>query len=137
MMPNPELVSETRAWFSKAAHDIRMAELALQDEPPMTDQAVYHAQQAAEKAMKGLLTWHERIFRKTHNLIELGEVCVALIPELEPLLRRSAGLSDYAWQYRYPGDMDEPNHEEAEDALSLARETVMNILSHLPDEVKS
>lgn len=136
MTPNPELVSETKAWLSKAAHDIRMAELALQDDPPMTDQAVYHAQQAAEKAMKGLLTWHERIFRKTHNLVELGGACAGLLPQLEPLLRRAAGLSDYAWQYRYPGDMEEPDAEEAEDALNLAQETVTTILSMLPKEVR-
>ena len=137
MTPNPELTAETRAWFSKAAHDLRMSELALRDDPAMTDQAVYHAQQAVEKAMKGLLTWHERIFRKTHNLVELGEACAKLLPDIEPLFRRSAGLSDYAWQYRYPGDLDEPDAEEAEDALKLARETVMMILSFLPDEVKS
>ena len=100
MTPDPELIAETRTWFKKAAHDIRMAELALRDDPAMTDQAVYHAQQAAEKVMKGFLTWHERIFRKTHNLVELGEACANLLPHIEPLLRRAAGLSDYAWQYR-------------------------------------
>jgi hypothetical protein len=72
MTPDPELISETRTWFIKAAHDIRMAELALRDDPAMTDQAVYHSQQAAEKVMKGFLTWHERIFRKTHNLVGLA-----------------------------------------------------------------
>ena len=137
MTPNPELIAETKAWFSKAAHDIRMSELALGDDPAMTDQAVYHAQQAAEKAMKGLLTWHEIIFRKTHNLVELGEACAKLLPDIEPLFRRCASLSDYAWQYRYPGDMDEPESEETENALALARETVTTILSFLPDEVRS
>ena len=136
MTPNPELIAEVRTWFIKAIHDIRMAELALQDDPAMTDQTVFHAQQAAEKAMKGLLAWHEQIFRKTHNLVELGESCAALYPHLEPLLRRAATLSDYAWQYRYPGEMDEPDKEEAEDALTLARETFMTILSFLPDDVR-
>lgn len=134
MNHDPELISETRAWFKKAVHDIRMAELALKDNPAMTDQVVYHAQQSAEKAMKGFLTWHEQIFRKTHNLVELGEACARLQPDLEPILRRAATLSDYAWQYRYPGDLDEPNTEEAEDALSLARETVDTFLSLLPPE---
>ena len=136
MTPDPELIAETRAWFKKAAHDLRMAELALRDDPPLTDQVVYHAQQAAEKAMKGLLTWHERIFRKTHNLVELGESCAALHPDMEPLLRRTAGLSDYAWQYRYPGDMDEPDAEEADEALNLARETVAALLPLLPPDVR-
>ena len=83
-----------------------------------------------------MLTWQEQIFRKTHNLVELGEACARLLPDLEPLLRRAAGLSDYAWQYRYPGDLDEPNVEEAEEALSLARETVDAILALLPPEVQ-
>lgn len=67
-------------------------------------------------------------------MIELGEACARLQPDLEPLLRRAAALSDYAWQYRYPGDLDEPNTEEAEDALSLARETVDTFLSLLPPD---
>jgi prevent-host-death family protein len=29
---------------------------------------VFHAQQAAEKAMKGYLSWHDQAFRKTHDL---------------------------------------------------------------------
>jgi len=138
MKPNPELVSETKAWFRKAAHDLRMAELAVRDEPAMTDQAVYHAQQAVEKAMKGLLTWHEHVFRKTHNLVELGEACAGFAPVLVSLLRRAAaGLSDYAWQYRYPGDGDEPDVAEAEAALNLARETVTALRAALPPEARS
>ena len=83
-----------------------------------------------------MLTWQERIFHKTHNLVEFGEARARLLPDLEPLLRRAAGLSDYAWQYRYSGDLDEPNDEEAEEALSLARETVEAILELLPPEVQ-
>ena len=30
-------------------------------------------QQAAEKSLKAFLTWHERAFRRTHELEELGE----------------------------------------------------------------
>jgi HEPN domain-containing protein len=29
---------------------------------------VFHAQRAAEKAMKAFLAWHDVPFRKTHNL---------------------------------------------------------------------
>ena len=28
--------------------------------------------------------------------------------ELEPVLRSSAPLTEYAWKFRYPGDPDEP-----------------------------
>jgi HEPN domain-containing protein len=40
--------------------------------------ATFHCQQAVEKAMKAFLTWHDRIFRKTHDLVELGGHCVGI-----------------------------------------------------------
>lgn len=86
--------------------------------------------------MKGFLTWHSQVFRKTHNLTELGEMCARLAPGLEPLLRRAAGLTDYAWKFRYPGEPDEPPREEAEGALTLAREVYDAILLRLPEEVR-
>jgi HEPN domain-containing protein len=43
------------AWLAKAASDLRSARiLADADDPPL-DAAVYHCQQAAEKAVKALL----------------------------------------------------------------------------------
>jgi hypothetical protein len=41
-------------------------------EPALVRGAVFHAQQAAEKAWKAFLAAHERPFRKTHDLDELG-----------------------------------------------------------------
>jgi hypothetical protein len=38
MPHDPEVVEETKAWFVKAQHDLRVAELSLQDKPPLTDQ---------------------------------------------------------------------------------------------------
>jgi len=40
------------------------------------------AQQAAEKALKALLTFHQKDFEKTHNLDELGQQCVAVARSL-------------------------------------------------------
>ena len=89
MLPDQERINEVRAWLVKAGRDLRMARLAQAAKPPMRDQSVYHAQQAAEKAMKGFLSWHDRPFRKTHNLIEIGEPCAAIDASLESLLRRA------------------------------------------------
>ena len=33
---------------------------------------MYHCQQAAEKAIKGYLTYHEVEFERTHNLVAAG-----------------------------------------------------------------
>lgn len=77
---DPELVAETRAWFAKAFSDLRAAETLAATSPPLLDEAVFHCQRAAEKALKGFLACNGRTFRKTHNLEEIGEQCLAIDP---------------------------------------------------------
>ena len=86
--------------------------------------------------MKALLTWHDQPFRRTHSLVELGEQCAGIEAGLEPLLRRAAPLTEYAWKYRYPGGDDEPPPEEAEEAVSLAGEAYEAIVALLPEAAR-
>ena len=72
----------------------------------------FHAQQLAEKALKGLLTWYDQPSRKTHNLVEIGQQCGAIDATLEDLTCRAARLTEYAWKFRYPGEPAEPPVEE-------------------------
>lgn len=53
--PKAEL---TREWLQVAEEDLRLADLALRANPPLLTGAVYHCQQAFEKALKAFLTWH-------------------------------------------------------------------------------
>jgi HEPN domain-containing protein len=85
--------------------------------------------------LKAFLTWHNQIFRKTHNLIELGESCAGIENELEPLLRSAAPLTQYASRFRYPGGAEEPSREEAEQALTKSQEVYEAILERVPKEV--
>ena len=78
MAPDPARIEDTRAWLDKAAGDLRAGAHSLTAEPPLTFDVTIHAQQACEKALKALLAWHDRPFRRTHNIEELGEVCVQL-----------------------------------------------------------
>jgi HEPN domain-containing protein len=103
MPHDPARVEETKGWFAKAAEDLRAATFELTASPPLTSDIAFHAQQAVEKSLKGFLAWHDRPFRKTHNLVELGGECVALDAGLDPLLRRAAPLTKYATRFRYPG----------------------------------
>ncbi len=136
MPHDPELVAECRGWLQRAVNDLGAGAADLAADPAFTGDAVFHAQQAAEKSMKGLLTWHSRIFRKTHNLTELGGMCIDVDATLEPLLRRAASLTDYAWKFRYPGEPEEPPNEEADKALALAREVCEAVLCRLPEDVR-
>jgi len=135
MPPDPAKVADTKGWLAKAVVDIRAAEHEQTASPPITADIVFHAQQLVEKTLKSFLTWHDQPFRKTHNLIELGEQCSALSPDLQALLRRAAPLTEYAWKFRYPGEAEDPSTEEADGALAIAREVFDTICASLPEEV--
>lgn len=135
MPHDPIRVEETGAWFLRAEHDLRGARAVLDAQPPLVDIALFHCQQAAEKAMKGFLTWHNEIFRRTHDLAEIGGQCAATDPSLEPLCQRAERLTVFATLLRYPGVPQEPPQEEGENALRLAREVYDTLLDRLPDEV--
>jgi HEPN domain-containing protein len=136
MAVDPELMDETRAWLVKASNDLRAAEALRATAPPLFDEAVFHCQQAAEKALKGFLTWNGRAFRKTHNLEEIGEQCVSIDPALGETVDRAVPLSEYAWKFRYPGSPYQPMPEEALEALAIARAIVEAVLSRLPSELR-
>ncbi|MDI7267198.1 MAG: HEPN domain-containing protein, partial [Myxococcota bacterium] len=107
----------------------------LKATPPLLADVVFHCRQAAEKSLKGFLAWHDRPFRKTHDLVAVGQACVNLDASLEALLRSAAPLTEYAWRYRYPGDPEDPSAAEAESALTVARQVNDAILARLPHEV--
>ena len=96
----------------------------------------FHAQQACEKSLKAILAWHDRPFRKTHNIEELGEVCLTIDPSLRDLVDRAAPLTEFAWRFRYPGEAHDPTRDEAEAALSVARDVFQAALARLPATVR-
>jgi len=83
-------------------------ERCLTDEPPDVEDALFHCQQAAEKALKAFLIWHDRPFKKTHDLAALGSQCKGIDNSLDLLIDRLDDLSQYAWAYRYPTSLTEP-----------------------------
>lgn len=137
MQHDPARIADTRAWLQKATSDLRAAVHDLEAVPPLLDAVVFHCQQAVEKAMKGFLAWHDRPFRKTHNLEEIGEACLEFDPSLEPHVDRAVPLTEYAWRFRYPGEPVEPAPEDAREALVVARDVVEALRNRLPEEARS
>ncbi|MFQ5891073.1 MAG: HEPN domain-containing protein [Gemmatimonadota bacterium] len=136
MPHDPARAAETQGWLARGASDLRAAEHEFRATPPLLDDIVFHCQQAAEKVLKGFLTWHDRPFRKTHSLEELGEQCLEMDPTLRALIDRAVPLTEYAWKFRYPGEPEEPSRQEAEEALAIARDLDQAVVSRLPREVR-
>jgi HEPN domain-containing protein len=97
---------------------------------------MFHCQQAAEKALKAFLTFHDQPFRKTHDLASLGKQCANIDATLEALVDRLDDLSEYAWAYRYPTGFAEPTPGDIEEARRAAQEAIKEIFRRLPEEVQ-
>lgn len=136
MPDDPVRVADTRAWLVKASKDLQAAEIDLTAGAPLVEDVLFHCQQAVEKAMKALMTWHDLPFRRTHDLVELSRQCVTIDPTLESLVSRTSVLTEAAWKFRYPGEVAEPTLEEARESLALARDVVGAVLARLPAEVQ-
>ena len=134
MTPNEFLLDETRQWLAKAHDDLRAAELAIAND--LAGVAVYHCQQAAEKTIRAFLVFRQEPFRKTHDLKELGEACLALDPGLPPSVRESYRLTEYVLMFRYPGGPRNLEEAEAETALRAARCLYEDLAGHLPAEAR-
>lgn len=126
---------EIRQWLIKAEHDLGSARRLLTGEPPYLDTAVYHCQQAAEKALKAYLTLKDTPFQKVHDLSVLIEQCIELDNSFEQIGNISEILNPYATAFRYPGDVLEPELSDAEEALRLASMVLDFISQRMPEEI--
>jgi len=133
---DPVRAADTRNWLEKAHLDLRSAAADLAASPPIRGDALFHCQQAVEKALKAFLTWHDVPFRRTHDLVELGGRCVHVDAGLDDLLRTAAPLTEYAWKFRYPGDVPDPTETESDRAVDLATRVVAEIETRLPPEAQ-
>ena len=76
---------------------------------PSSKMPCFIANRLLKKAMKGYLTAHERVFRKTHDLDELARACEAIDLTLKAVLLEARDLTVFAWEFRYPGDSQVPS----------------------------
>ncbi len=132
----PEKAEEVRDWLRKAAGDLRGAQIDIAASPPLLEDALFHCQQASEKAMKALLTAHDVVFRRTHDLDELAVACERLHSDLRPALDPARELTVFAWRFRYPGEPSESDLEEAQSAFVMAQTVYLAITAHLPEDVQ-
>ena len=121
-----------RSWFKKAENDLINAENTIKMGNPPCDTICFHAQQCAEKYIKGFLTFNEIYFPKIHSIEDLVELCKQIVPEIESELDNVEILSSYSVEVRYPDEIyyDIPK-EDAQEAIDLAKKVKTVILKYL------
>jgi HEPN domain-containing protein len=84
----------------------------------------FHAQQAAEKALKAVYQYHEWPFRYTHDLEELTTGLKRQGLEIPRGVEEAIVLSSFAWETRYPSFAEPVSFEEYKEAVRQAESVV-------------
>ncbi|MCP4756270.1 MAG: HEPN domain-containing protein [Proteobacteria bacterium] len=116
----------------KAKHDLAAANKLGDDKESYYDVAIYHCQQAAEKAIKGFLTLHDIEFPKTHDIRLLVQMAIKANPAINQYEDSADLLTPYATEFRYPGEIMNPSKEELSEAITKAEEILNFIIRQLP-----
>lgn len=122
-------------WLKKAQRDLTAAQKLASDLP---DIAIYHCQQAAEKALKGFLLLHNIDPGDTHNINTLVVEASVFKPEFRESLRAAGYLSQYNQTYRYPREATDdfyPSSGEMRKAFRIAKDVYRNVLDVMPPEI--
>jgi HEPN domain-containing protein len=119
-----------RAWMQKARSDLGTARKLATGPDAYLDTAIYHCQQAAEKAIKALLVQHDLRFQKTHDLELLMTLAAPVAPRFATMLDTADRLTPYAVAYRYPGEVLVPSDDEVSFALAAAK-TILEYVESL------
>jgi HEPN domain-containing protein len=97
--PASDLAAE---WLTRAEHDLRVAVYLLTMPDPPAESIGFHAQQCAEKALRGFLTLHRIPFERRHDLNYLIDLCITHDRDFEQFRADADELTPYAVEYRYP-----------------------------------
>jgi HEPN domain-containing protein len=92
---------QARLYLRKAAEDETLLDEVI-DSPRVSDAAIgFHCQQAAEKLLKALLSYHGIRFRRTHDLRELMDLVADSGREIPISLLELDSLTPFVVEFRY------------------------------------
>lgn len=123
MLPEIHRAGSPEEWLRYAHSDLEIARVTPSPEM-LLEGLCFHAQQAAEKALKAVLIALGIVFPRTHSIRRLLDLLPADLAVPEDI-QEAASLTDYAVLTRYPGDLEPVDNEEYQEAIRLA-ETVLS-----------
>ncbi len=135
-MPAESDIGTPTEWLKRAKSNLIRAQ---QPRPQgvFREDLCFDAQQAVEKALKGVLIFYGIPFRFVHDIAELLTRLERGGIELPEEICSAASLSNYAVDARYPGLEEPVSEEEYQEAVALA-EIVVRWAAQLiqPDEAE-
>ena len=109
-----------KSWIERAKSSFELSKLAVKADIYYED-LCYQSQQAAEKALKGLLIYYGVEPEYTHNIESLLQELKKFI-EIPKNIKGATKLTKYAIVTRYPGDYEEVTKEVYEESVKMAKD---------------
>ena len=120
-MSDPLQTEVVQAWLKRARSDLQLGKAALITPGVLLEDACFHAQQCAEKALKALLLLRQISYPRTHSIEVLLDILKLKGEHVPENVDETFILTEYAVQTRYPGEWEPVTKKEAGEALGLAR----------------
>lgn len=111
-------------WLAHAESDLTLARIAREQKDVFPEQTCFHAQQAAEKALKAVLLFKRIEFPLIHDIEELLELVKQNDLPFPKEVNDAGLLTPYAVEARYPGHLEEITPSDVNEAIRLG-ETVL------------
>lgn len=122
MPVDPRASGSPQDWLRHARSDLALARMA-KARGVLRQHLCFHAQQAAEKALKAVLVANGLRVVKTHDLAFLMQALPKTVSVPPPLINLPV-LNQYAVQQRYPGEVPAITRKQHDTAATLAGECV-------------
>lgn len=113
----PELVQD---WLQRAHSALKLGKAGLRTPGVLPEDVCFHAQQCAEKALKGYLTYLTIQHPRTHVLEVLLDLLKIHGIQVPANVDEAFELTQFAVQTRYPGEWEPVTKSEARHALERA-----------------
>ena len=117
-------------WLAHAESDLNLARIAQAQKDVLPEQACFHAQQTAEKALKAVLLFKKIEFPLVHDIEELLELARQNGLALPAEVSDAGMLTPYAVEARYPGHLEEVAPSDVSEAIRIA-ESVFTWVSEI------
>ena len=123
-------------WLVKAASDLAVARLIEKEaEPEVRVNARYHCQQAAEKALKGFLTFFDQPVGKTHDIVALIKQAAKIEPPFQTWSIAGSILFAARRSIAIPEPLNHPTTKIMPKLWITPRLSSKQVLAYLPADV--
>lgn len=127
------LLDQAKKYLRKAKEDEIVLDKLIDDKQVSDFIWGFHAQQAAEKLLKSVLTIHKIEFEKTHDLVLLSDLLIKNKIKIVFDLAKLENLNPYAVAFRYDDDVDKDktlNRKDTKKFISEVRKWAEDLMKN-------